>query len=153
MQEYSVDSRELNALLERIAGSPDVLREAKRAAFAQAGPKLKEILDSEIGGTGKVRRWQEAVVGSRGGYAAVRPRARTLAEDDRGKTTRYQVGQVTNAINSGHAFPGKAKARKGGGRVKGRYFYQAAQEKAEGVAQSAGEQIAQAIIEHLEGKA
>lgn len=73
MQEAQIDTRELERLIEKLEQSPKVLSEAKRRAFEAAAPKLKALLDQEIGGTGRVRDWQQSYVGSKGGYAAVRP--------------------------------------------------------------------------------
>ncbi|MFR1050272.1 MAG: hypothetical protein ACLSE7_00880 [Lachnospirales bacterium] len=75
--------------------------ELKRAAFADLGPEILAEVREEIGGSGKVQDWQEYQVGSRGGYVAVRPRAKTYhASRSGGK--KYAVGYITNAINSGH---------------------------------------------------
>lgn len=158
MTETGIDARELTELTEKLKKSPEILSKARTAAIKAAAPKLKALIDGEIGGTGKVRKWQAEYVGSGGGYAAVRPKAKTAAEDSRGKVTRYQVGQVTNAIDSGHAFPtptGKAgykpRIRSGRTSVPGRHFYAAAQAKVPAVAQAAAEETAEALLEYLEG--
>lgn len=159
MQEAKLDKSELERLVEKLKKSPEIIRQAKRQAFQQAAPQLKQLVDTEIGGTGKVQRWQESYVGSLGGYAAARPKAKTYAEDSRGRKTKYQVGYVTNAITSGHRFPspsGKDKRYRpriesGRQNVPGRHFYEAAQTKAESVAQKAAEQVVDTLIKHLEG--
>lgn len=152
MQEAHIDHSQLERLVERLEQSPQVLKEAKRQAFQAAAPKLKAVVDTQIGGSGKVRSWQGAHVGSKGGYAAVRPRAKTYAEDARGRKTKYPVGYVTNAINSGHRAPrNKAGYRTSGRTVPGKGFYEAAQAKAEQVAQEATGQIVQALTDHLGG--
>lgn len=158
MIKATIDSSALNELLERIAKSPDVLKEAKRRAFETASLQMKQALNREIGGTGKVQSWQEAYVGSKGGYAAVRPRAKTYAEDSRGRKTKYPVGYVTNAINSGHRFPGqgvsgKRKKRQAStaGSVPGKRFYEAAQSDMGKIAQEAAGQIVDTLVKHLEG--
>ena len=158
MIEASIDAKALDQLAAKLERSPHILREAKRKAFEAAAPKLKSELDHEIGGSGKVRNWQAAYVGSKGGYAAVRPKAKTYAEDSKGRTTRYQVGAVTNAINSGHRFPtpsGKkryrARIKIATQRVPGKHFYEAAQGNVPQIAQETAEQVAQTLIHHLEG--
>lgn len=160
MLETKLDTRELDGLIKKLEQAPEVFQQARRKAMEQAAPKLLQAVRGEIGGRGKVQRWQDSFVGSKGGYAAARPKAKTYAEDAKGKKTRYQVGAVTNAINSGHRYPGqgvrgRGKRRKTGeyntGRVAGRYFYEAAQAKAPQVAQEAVQQVADALKSHLEG--
>lgn len=147
-----VDASALAALAERLEQAPQTLAEAKRRAFAEAAPKLKAAVDAEIGGTGKVRSWQGAFVGSKGGYAAARPKPRTFAQDRAGRPTKYAVGYVTNAINSGHGLPrNKAGFYDRAKWISGKRFYQRAQTDVQDVAQEAGEQIVQALIDHLEG--
>lgn len=145
-----VNADELKGLIDKLDAAPEVIRDAKRKAFEQAAPQIKQALDEQIGGTGKVRRWQGAYVGGKGGYAAVRPKAKTYAEDSRGYPTRYAVGYVTNAINSGHRFPRRGKT-KSSGLVFGKYFYQNTQRYAEQIAQKAVDQAAETLRQHLEG--
>lgn len=159
MQDIQIDAAELDQLAERLAQSPELLREAKRQAFEAAAPRLLALVQTQVGGTGRVKSWQQACVGSLGGYAAVRPRARTWIETRQAK--RYAVGYVTNAINSGHWKRGRGlyqdKRLRGyqtgssADRVDGKHFYENAQRLAEPVAQEAAEQIVAALIEHLEG--
>lgn len=151
MLEAQIDRSELERLVEKLERSPKVLAQAKRQAFEAAAPKLLSTVRSEIGGSGKVQRWQEAYVGSKGGYAAVRPKARTYAEVTKnGK--QYAVGYVTNAINSGHKYPSTRMGyRSRAGTVPGKRFYPRAQDQAETVAREAAEQIVQALTDHLGG--
>lgn len=152
MQEAHIDHSELDRLVGRLTKAPQVLKEAKRQAFEAAASKLKALVQTEIGGTGRVKRWQEGYVGTKGGYAAARPKAETFAEDHQGHPTKYAVGYVTNAINSGHRFPSSRQGyRSRTGTIPGKQFYQRAQTQAEQVAQETAEQIVQALIDHLEG--
>lgn len=147
-----IDTSALGGLLDRLEQAPQVLKEAKHQAFQAAAPKLKAAVDAQIGGSGKVRGWQGAFVGSKGGYAAARPRARTYAEDARGRKTKYTVAHVTNAIDSGHKAPrNKAGYRASGRTVAGKQFYRRAQASAEQIAQEAAGQIVQALTAHLGG--
>lgn len=158
MQEIQIDKSELERLISKLDAAPGVLREVKMRAIAAAAPKLKQAVDAQIGGTGKVRSWQGQFVGSKGGYAAVRAKAKTYTDPTkRGK--RYAVGYVTNAVNSGHRFPspsGKAKRYKpriksGQMRVPGKQFYEDAEAQSSRIAHEAGEQIIQELMSHLEG--
>lgn len=158
MQEAHIDHSQLERLVERLEQSPQVLKEAKRQAFQAAAPKLKAAVQAEIGGSGKVRSWQEAFVGPKGGYAAARPRANTYVEIKgrqkgfRAPPKKYAVGYITNAINSGHRSPrNSAGFRTSGRTVPGKQFYQRAQASAEQVAQEAAGQIVQALTDHLGG--
>lgn len=158
VQEIKLDQNELDRLVEKLEQAPDILKDAKRQAFEMAAPKMKAALDSEIGGTGKVQRWQGQYVGSKGGYAAVRPLKDTYTEATKKKSNRYAVGYVTNAINSGHRFPApsgrpgyKPRIYSGRQNVAGKQFYEAAEAKLPEIAQAAAEQVVNTLVEHLEG--
>ena len=159
MQEAHIDHSQMERLVERLEQSPQVLKKAKRQAFEAAALKLQAAVQAEIGGSGKVRNWQGAYVGSKGGYAAARPKAETYTKPTKKWGYKYAVGYVTNAINSGHSWPtpssgSRLKGYRAGsksGWVEGKGFYEAAQARAELVAQEVGEQIVQALIDHLEG--
>ena len=145
-------------MVQKLSQSPQVIKEAKRQAFQAAAPKLKTLVQTEIGGSGRVRRWQEGYVGSKGGYAAVRPKAETYIETKgkqkgfRAGPKRYAVGYITNAINSGHRSPRNREGFRTNGRVvAGKQFYQRAQAQAEQVAQETAQQIVQALTAHLGG--
>lgn len=169
MQEFHIDSAELKELTEKLAKAPEVLGWARREAMIHAAAEFKALMDTAIGGSGRVKNWQQSYVGSGGGYAAVRPRKKTYAES-RGPQTfeekrkehprpRYAVGYITNAINSGHRWPshraGQAKGLRGyqtnTNRVGGRGFYEAVQGQAEAVGKEAAEEILEALFNHLEG--
>lgn len=158
MQEARIDHSQLDRLAEKLAEAPEIITRAKREAIEAAAPKLKALVDEAIGGSGKVRSWQGTYVGSKGGYAAVRPRKETYLETKgrqrgaRAGPKRYAVGYVTNAINQGHRPPrNTAGYYTSSRRVPGKQFYQRAQAEAEQVAQETGEQIVQALMDHLEG--
>lgn len=160
MQEAHIDHSELDRLVEKLAKSPQIIAQAKRQAFEAAAPKLRNLVQAQIAGSGRVRNWQEAYVGSGGGYAAARPKAETYAES-RGKQIfkdpkkekprpRYAVGYITNSITSGHRSPrNKAGYYTSAKRVAGKHFYQHAQDLAEPVAQEVAEQIVRALMDHL----
>lgn len=79
MQEFHIDSADLERLTEKLKKAPEVLAWARRQAMISAA-EFKSMMDAAIGGSGRVRSWQQSYVGSGGGYAAVRPRAKTYAE-------------------------------------------------------------------------
>lgn len=144
----TVDASEVTRLAELLEESPQVIASAKQAAIFAAAPKMKAIVDEEIGGTGKVRNWQEQHIGSAGFYAAVRPRKQTWTEATRKKGNRYAVGYVTNAINSGHRAPHAQFAYKS---VRGKFFYQRASAKLGKVAEDAATSVCFAVTSHLAG--
>ena len=96
----SVDARDLDQLLERwaqlLADYPDM----KREMLEQMGQELLRDVRAKIGGSGKVQGWQERYLGSKNGYVAIRPKAKTYQVTKSGK--RYAAGHVTNAIEGGH---------------------------------------------------
>ena len=93
-------------------------------------------------------------MGSRGGYAAVRPKAETYTQVN-GRGKRYAVSYVTTAINRGHRFPSpsgkegyRARIKSGRQSVPGRYFYEIAQSHVQTVAEGAARQVAAELREH-----
>lgn len=169
MQEFHIDSADLERLTEKLKKAPEVLAWARRQAMISAAAEFKSMMDAAIGGSGRVRSWQQSYVGSGGGYAAVRPRAKTYAEARKKQTYEerrrkphptYAVGYITNAINSGHRTPshrmGQDKGLRGyrvntTGWVGGKGFYEAVQNQAEAVGEKAAKEILAALIDHLEG--
>lgn len=165
MQEFEIDVTRIHEWREKLRKSPEVLRKAKAAAFKRAAPRLKALIDSEIGGTGRLKSFQEAREGEKGGYAKVRPRAETFAESrgmrtfssENGYPPRYAVGYITNAANSGHRFPGLGSGEGGtrryrvtSGSVRGLHFYERAKDKAPVIARQAAEEILAEVVEELE---
>lgn len=163
MQEFHIDSADLKKLRKKLEQAPEVLCRARRQAMVSAAAQFKALMDAAIGGTGRVKNWQQPYVGSGGGYAAVRPRAKTYAEA-KGRQTfeesrrtphpTYAVGYITNAINSGHRTPirrfGQDKRLKGyrvsaDGWVDGKDFYEAVQAPAEAVGKKAADEIIAAL--------
>lgn len=160
--EVSIDASEVTRLAEILDQAPQVIAAAKQTAIAAAAPKLKAIVDEEIGGSGRVRNWQESCVGSGGGYAAVRPRKKTYAESkgiqtwaekSERKPKRYAVGYLTNAINNGHRAPrDKWGYRHSTGIVAtGKQFYQRASARLGQISDEAAESIGEAVVSHLSG--
>lgn len=116
--------------------------EARRAMFRELSEELLGDVNRRIGGRGKVQSWQDRFLGSGGGWAAVRPKAKTWTEATRsGK--RYAVGYVTNAITSGH----RAGAR---GYVPGKGFYAGARQNARAIVRRAIERFEAHLREEAE---
>ena len=95
---------------------PEMRREIHEELAGQMRGEVEEALARKAGSsTGKVAGWQEGYVGTKGGYAAVRPRAKAFYGG-------YAVGYITNAMENGHAVrrpSGKWKGYRA--RVKKRY--------------------------------
>lgn len=104
--EIRIDGQALDRLDENLAEALRRTPESKREVLTDLGEQLLSQVRANIGGAGKVRKWQHTHVGDKGGYVAVHPVERT--EDPYGRA----VGAVTNAIESGH------KIRPPGGKAK-----------------------------------
>lgn len=141
--------------LKRLAEElPEMRREAHERLSKQILAEVRKDLSQRAGeSTGTVAGWQEAYVGTKGGYAAVRPKADTFVEY---KNTKYAVGHVTNAIENGHAIrrpSGKWKNYRA--RIKHRYvlglkFYNQASSKLEKMAIEEANQLAENIQKTLQ---
>lgn len=158
MIEVNIDASEVKRLADLLEQSPAVIEAAKREAIAAAAPKMKAIVDQEIGGSGRVKSWQGQYVGSGGLYAAVRPKKETYVETKgkqkgwRAGPKKYAVGYITNAINNGHRTPrNKWGYRTSGKTIKGKEFYQRASTRLGQVAEEASENIGKALVTHLTG--
>ena len=153
MIEVCIDSSGLTRFAGKLDLAPGVISKGKRQAFEATAPKLKALVDKEIGGSGKVQSWQDSFVGSGGGYAAVRPKRKTWTDG----SERYAVGYVTNAIENGHRVPKtidrtqryKPKLKSfAQTMVQGKYFYRHVRRsvEVEQVAREAVNQVAQVLL-------
>lgn len=127
----------------------------RRAEVAQEiADKILREVQSGAGG-GKVAGWQASFVGSKSGYAAVRPQAKTYQETKQGR--RYAVGHVTTAIEVGHKVrppSGRSKRyqpRLEKTRVPGKGFYLGAESQLASLAQAAAEQFVAELAAEVEG--
>lgn len=141
-----VDYSALKARLEKICSVRERIAPLKADALERAGRQLLGEVRGRIGGAGKVQSWQEVYKGSRGGYAAVRPAAKTW--DAR--------GYVTNAIESGHRVRGPSgRARRyryrgrGLSRVPGRGFYRDTRASAESLSAQIADELAAAVAKEM----
>lgn len=126
------------------------LPEMRGRMFEEIGRAVLGQVRQNIGGAGKVQGWQGSFVGSKGGYAAVRAKAKTY-------DGKYAVGYITNAIENGHKqtqsryIPALGKKLTGLELVSGKHFYADARPSAETVAYGAAERFLRALTEKLEG--
>lgn len=133
--------------LERAGKKFPEMRRELHEELAEAA--LDEVQD--IMGGGKVASWQESHVGSGGGYAAVRPKAKTFHKG-------YAVGYITNAIEHGHAirrpsgYGKNYRARIKKGYVLGKGFYRMARTKAEQITIEAAQKLLDEIANDLNQK-
>lgn len=154
----SIDVSDLDRLL---ASWDKLLKEfpgSKRDVLERMGQRLLAQVKKEIGGTGTVQGWQERYVGSKNGYVAVRPKAKTYKTTAGGK--KYAVGYVTNAIEGGHKHRKPSQVKKDGYKyrarihvaaVPGKHFYAAVRARPESVVQDELKQLAAEVAQGLEG--
>lgn len=139
---------DLDKLLKEV---PSARRELHERIAKMAGNEVnKEIAQAGFKGGGeKLRNWQEVHVGSKGGYAAVRPTSASSGSDS--------PGAITNYNESGHKIrtpSGKSKNYRPKIKVpyvEGRHFYQNARRTAEKEAIEIAEDFADKLAEKLEG--
>ena len=149
---------QIDRLCRKLESSPEVFARVRRECFETAAREAEQIVDRQIGGSGRVQSWQEHTVGSRGGYARVAPKKETWTEQTKKAGNRYAVGAVTNAIVSGHRFPSpsgrryyKPRIRSGGMKVPGRPFYDQAEPQIRDLARRTAERVAERYLKDREG--
>lgn len=152
----SVTVKGLDELIESLQDVAEDFPRVRREFHEAVAEEIREEVLKSLGSrakssTGKVAGWQESVVGTLGGYAAMRPR--------KGKNGKYAYGYITNALENGHAISRPRKNRKGyKARVKKRYvlglhFYERAKPLAEKRAIDGANRLADTIKQKLEEKA
>lgn len=119
----SVEISGLTEIQKKLDGYPEVMKKARSEFFEEAGREMLSTVRRRIGGQGYVANVQDQYVGSGGGYAAVRAKAKTTLRG-------YAAGYITNALENGHvvrkssgAAKRKRKSRKNTDRVAGKYMY------------------------------
>lgn len=153
MQTVRMDRNTLERLT---ADFNDLLREYpewRREMYEEMGRAV--LVEVQRGlGNGEAAGWQEAVVGTGGGYAAVRAKKETFTRDG-GSGKPYAVGYVTNSIENGHK---QAKGRYVpalgkklvADRVTGKGAYLVARQRAEEIAYQAAERFARKVQKKLQ---
>lgn len=130
----------------------------KRELLEKLGTDLLADVRGEIGGTGTVQGWQERYLGSKNGYVAIRPKAKTYKETKGGK--RYAVGHVTNAIENGHRHRKPSQVKRDGYKyrariekpaVPGKHFYAAVRDSLDSMGRQEVQALAAEIARRLEG--
>lgn len=152
----TIEFNELDKLIKTLSDTQKALPELRKRIMDQCAEKLQQLVRSNVDRSGvrdvrgRVKTWQEQFVGSRGGYAAVRP-------TDAG-TGAYSPGAITNYLEGGHKnrLPtGRSKRYKPEihtARTPGRFFYQASRREMGKITEAAVEALAEAIAESLEGE-
>ena len=155
----SVEIEGLDQLLERWEALLASFPQAKAELLDRLGKQILEDVRRGIGGSGKVQGWQERYVGSKNGYAAVRPRAGTWQTTKRGG--KYAVGYITNAIENGHRNRGplptggkagyRYRPRHKTAAAAGRHFYAGVQRQVEQMGAAELARLADEVARRLEG--
>lgn len=153
MQEVTVSGlselgKTVDQLLEKM---PDQRRKLHQKIGETVLKQVQEQISLSIHDShGRVAGWQQAFVGSKGGYVAVRPAGGTSGADS--------PGAITNYLNSGHKIrrPKSLTGKHYRSRVKrpyvdGRHFYQSAAVQAEAAAIREVEAFADELAEMLGG--
>lgn len=139
---------DLDELLKQVPGARCELHE--KIGQMAGGEVENEIAQSGFKGGGeKLRNWQEVHIGSRGGYAAVRPTNAKTGDNSPGAITNYNEGghTIRNPTGKSKNYRSKIKVPY----VEGRHFYQSARRTAEKEAIEIAEDFADKLAEKLEG--
>ncbi len=155
----SVEIEGLDQILARWEGLLQRFPSVKAELLERLGKQMLEDVRRNIGGSGKVQGWQERYIGSKNGYAAVRPKAKTFQTTKSGK--QYAVGYVTNAIENGHRnrrpqpsdSPGYhyTRGRNRKAAAAGRHFYAAVRTQLEQMGAAELARLADELARELEG--
>ncbi len=103
-----VEIKGLKEIGEQFDDAAERFPEIRRAEIERAGDDLLHAVRGYIGGTGKVQSWQEKYIGSKGGYAAVRPMIKGDVDEVGyyGRSfvniAKYSYIGITTAVDQGH---------------------------------------------------
>lgn len=151
----SIDLKAMEKFIDDLNDLLDDIPNARRELHEEMAKLLKTEVDEAIissgiqDTSGKVRSWQEARVGSGGGYAAIRPTDSSVGPNS--------PGAITNYLEHGHRIrrpSGNAKRYRPKIRVPyvdGRHFYQSASRTIEPKAIALAEQFAEKLAKRIEG--
>lgn len=150
-----IDTRDMDALAKKLNDLSKRYKGEKRAMFERAGELLKKHLDESIDAKlndehGRVKSWQQVQVGSKGGYAAIRPIKKPKGKDGPGAITGYLESGHRIRRPSGKA-KSKARRRINVPYVSGRYFYRDTAKQMETEAEKLANEFAETIAKDLEG--
>ncbi len=104
-----LDKKELERLCRWYEDCLKIIPEARKKALQAAADAVKAELDRQIDtrvndAHGKVKRWQQVTMGSRGGYSKLSPE-KVPVTNKYGKQYGYNSRQVTGYLDRGHAVP------------------------------------------------
>ncbi len=146
----SVEISGLDEVVKKLEGFPEALKKARSAFFEEAGAQLLSSVRQHIGGTGRVAGVQDRYLGSGGGYAAVRAKAKAELDG-------YAAGYVTNALENGHEQTagryvpalGKRLTKE---RAAGKYMYRGTAGELAQIAETGAREIEKKAMAYLEGR-
>ena len=155
-----IDISALQELAERFQQVYEALPQERAALHRRIGEAVQGELGERIASSlddssGKVRSWQRVHLGSKGGYAAIRPAG--TKDSPPGKSGPDGPGAITTYLERGH----RIRPPKGGkgyrprirvGRAAGRGFYQGTQDAARAIALREAQAWGDEIARKLEGK-
>lgn len=141
---------DLTKLDERLAAALRKFPELRKKLVADVGELMHQDISRGFGGA-KVAHWQDKDLGSGGGYAAVRPKAKTWEKG-------YAVGHITNAIESGHKTrgpSGKSKHYRPKPHLKvfvqGKRIYADEEKRVQAIARTRADQLIRELESMMEG--
>ena len=148
----SLEIKGLDELVSRIEKVVENMPERRRKLHTTLAERLKASVDAEIAVSvndshGKIRSWQEAKVGSGGGYAAVRA--------VKGGSGADSPGAITNYLESGHKIRPAGSGKNYRPRIRvpyvnGKHFYAAVRGRIAGEVMAAGEDFIKEIARDIQ---
>lgn len=155
MQSISLKDFE-KQLDELVKKMPQKRRELHETVAKRAQEEVRAQIRAKLNdGEGHVQGWQQASVGSGGGYGKVKP--------EKGKTGRDSPGAITNYLENGHrtrrtqrpdSERSKYEIRRSQNsrlRVEGRKFYAQARKRVQALLNEEAEKLAQELAKDMGG--
>ena len=156
-----MQSIEYSSLDRLVANWEDLLKDypgMKRELLETLGTALLTDVREALGASKHVTDWQARYLGSKNGYVAIRPKAKTYKTTSGGK--QYAVGYVTNAIENGHKHRRPSQQKRDGytyrprittTAVPGKHFYAAVRSGLGNMGQQEIQALAAEVAKRLEG--
>ena len=148
----SLETKGLDELADKIGKILDEMPDRRRKLHETLAAKLKSSIAAEISVSvndshGKIRGWQEAAVGSGGGYAAVRA--------VKGATGADSPGAITNYLENGHKIRPAGSGKNYRPRIKvpyvnGHHFYATVRGRVVSEVMAAGEDFINEIARDMQ---
>ena len=153
----SVETAGLEEITRRMEKLARDFPEERRAMLTRAAEKINRrlaanITESGIRSPGKIAGWQRVAVGSRGGYAAVRP----VGSAQGASTGRNSPGAITNYLEHGHRIRPRGTGKGYRPRIRvayvnGYHFYRVTQGEAGEILWAEGKAFCEKLAKGLEG--